>query len=121
VEFHIKTDEEGGHWHYTRTAYEDGDLLTEVLTGEGNLTSYLDYTYSTGEYTSIITDPTEAETLFNKSADGLIVEKSLPCGVDLEFKYDVDSEYEFKVVKEMRETTPAALEKVTSMEPVPMR
>jgi hypothetical protein len=41
--------------------------------------------------------------------------------VDLEFKYDVDSEYEFKVVKEMRETTPAALEKVTSMEPVPMR
>jgi YD repeat-containing protein len=107
------TDQEGGHWNYARTAYENGDILTEVLTGEGNLTSYLDHTYSTGEYTSSITDPTGAETMFTQSADGLTVNKSLPCGMDLKFKYDVDSEYKFKVVKEMTETTPSALEKVT--------
>jgi RHS repeat-associated protein len=107
------TDDEGGHWQFSRTAYENGDILTEVKTGEQNLTSYLDHTYSTGEYTSTITDPTGGETLFTQSSDGLTVNKSLPCGMDLKFKYDVDSEYKFKVVKEMTETTPTALEKVT--------
>jgi RHS repeat-associated protein len=107
------TDQEGGHWNYARTAYENGDILTEVITGEGNLTSYLDHTYSTGFYESTINDPTGAETLFTQSADGLTVNKSLPCGMDLKFKYDVDSEYKFKVIKEMTETTPSALEKVT--------
>ena len=107
------TDQEGGHWQFSRTAYESGDILTDVFTGEGNLTSYLDHTYSTGAYTATITDPTGAETLFSQSADGLTVNKALPCGMDLEFKYDLDTEYKFKFVKDMRETTPAALEKVT--------
>jgi len=107
------TDDEGGHWQFSRTAYANGDILTEVISGEGNLTSYLDHTYSTGLYESTITDPTGAETLFTQSADGLTVNKSLPWGVELEFGYDVDPEYKFKVVKEMTETTPAALEKIT--------
>jgi hypothetical protein len=33
--------------------------------------------------------------------------------LDLAFKYDLDSEYKFRVVKEMMESTPAGLEKVT--------
>jgi len=107
------TDEEGGHWQFSRTASANGDILTEVLTGEGNLTSYLDHTDSTGVYTSTITGPTGADTLFSESGDGLTVNKSLPCGMDLEFKYGVDSEYKFKFVKEMTETTPSALERVT--------
>ena len=107
------TDEEGGHWQFSRTALANGDILTEVLTEEGNLTSYLDHTYSTGAYTSTITGPTGAQTLFSESGDGLTVNKSLPCGMDLEFKYGVDSEYKFKLVKEMTETTPSDLEKVT--------
>ncbi|MGD9234231.1 MAG: hypothetical protein PVH67_10255, partial [Desulfobacterales bacterium] len=74
------TDEESGHWQFTRTASANGDILTEVLTGEGNLTSYFDHTDSTGAYSSIITDPTGAETLFNEAGDGLTVNKSLPCG-----------------------------------------
>ncbi|MBW2539782.1 MAG: hypothetical protein JRE27_09275, partial [Deltaproteobacteria bacterium] len=106
-------DQEGGHWHYTRAAYDNGDILTEVLTAEGNRTSYLDHTYSTGAYTSTITDPTGAETLFAQSADGLTVNKSLPCGMELEFKYDADSEHKFKYIKEMRQSTPSALQKIT--------
>jgi len=109
-------DQEGGHWQYTRTAYANGDILTEALTGEGNLTSYLDRTDSTGAYTSSITDPTGAETLFTQSADGLSVSKSLACGIDLTFKYDLDSEYKFKYVREMTESTPSALERVTLRE-----
>ncbi len=107
------TDEEGGHWQFIRTASAPGGILSEVLTGEGNLTSYLDHTDSTGEYTSTITGPSGSETLYNKSANGLIVNKSLPCGMDLVFKYDVDSEYKFKFVKEMTESTPSLLEKIT--------
>ncbi|NQT70398.1 MAG: hypothetical protein HQ552_12545 [Desulfobacteraceae bacterium] len=108
------TDQEGGSWHYTRTVYENNDIVTEVTTAEGNITSYLDHTYSTGAYESTITGPTGAETLFTQSVDGLTVNKSLPCGMNLEFKYGLDSQYKFKFVKKMTESTPAALKKVTS-------
>jgi len=107
------TDQEGGHWQFIRTASATGGILSEVLTGEGNLTSYLDHTDSTGEYTSTITGPSGSETLYNKSANGLMVNKSLPCGMNLAFKYDVGSEYKFKFVKEMIESTPSLLEKIT--------
>ena len=107
------TDDEAGHWNYARNVAAKGDILTEVLTGEGNLTSYLDHTYSTGAYTSTITDPTGGETLFNRSSDGLTVNKSLPCGMELDFQHGVDSEYKFKRVKEMQESTPSALTRTT--------
>jgi RHS repeat-associated protein len=107
------TDQEGGHWHYTRYIYENGDILNEALTGEGNLTSYLDHTFTTGAFTSTITGPVGAETQFAQSSDGLTVNKSLPCGMELEFKYGVDPEYKFKFVKEMTEASPLGLEKVT--------
>ena len=106
------TNEEGGHWQFNRTAYANGNILSEVLTGEGNLTSYLDHTDSTGAYTSTITDPTGSETMYSQSK--LTVNKTLPCGMDLEFKYDIDTEYKFKYVKEMTETTPSSLEKITT-------
>ncbi|UCE56101.1 MAG: hypothetical protein JSV31_11845 [Desulfobacterales bacterium] len=106
-------DEEGGHWNYNRIVNENGDILIQVLTAEGNLNSYLDRTDSTGAYSSTITDPTGAQTLFTQSADGLTVNKSLPCGMELEFKYDVDYEYKYKYVKEMRESAPSGLEWVT--------
>ena len=107
------TDEEGGHWHFSRTVSANGDILSEVITGEGDLTTYLDHTYSTDAYTSTITGPAGSQTLFSESADGLTVNKSLSCGMDLEFKYGLDSEYKFKFVKEITETTPLGLEKVT--------
>ncbi|MBN1841374.1 MAG: hypothetical protein JW883_03705 [Deltaproteobacteria bacterium] len=110
------TDEEGGHWNYARTAYENGDILTEVLTGEGNLASYLDHTDSTGAYTSTISDSTTAQTLYSRSGDGLTVNKSLPCGMDLDFQYGIDSEYKFKRVKGAQERTPAALTRTTLRE-----
>ena len=108
------TDEEGGHWNYIRNVYENGDILTEVTTGEGNVTSYIDHTDPIENYTSTITDPTGAETLFTQSADGLVVTKVLPCGMDLEFLYGIDYQYKLKYIKEMRENTPSALQKVTT-------
>jgi RHS repeat-associated protein len=106
-------DEEGGHWNYQKAASENGSILTQVTSGEGNITSYMDHTESTGSYSSTITDPTGAKTLFSRSDDGLTVNKSLPCGMDLEFKYDVDSEYKFKYVKQTTESTPSGLERIT--------
>jgi RHS repeat-associated protein len=110
------TDEEGGHWNYQRIGDANGNILTEVTSGEGNLTAYLDDTDSTGAYTSTITGPTGADTQYSQSANGFIVNKSLPCGMDLSFIYDVDSEYKFKYVKEMHETTPSGLEKIVLRE-----
>jgi hypothetical protein len=107
------TDQEGGHWEFAKATYTNGDILSSVTTGEGNITRYLDNTDSTGKYTSTITGPVGGETLFTRSADGLTVNKSLSCGMDLAFKYDLDLEYKFKVMKEMRESTPSMLEKVT--------
>ena len=106
------TDEEDGHWQFNRTTSANGDITTEVITGEGNITTYLDRTYADGAYTSTIIGPTGAETLFEQSEDGLTVNKSLSCGMELSFKYDLDSEYKFKYIKEMTETTPSRLEKV---------
>ena len=108
------SDEEGGHWNYTRNVYENGDILTEVKTGEGNVISYTDHTDPMETYTSTITDPTGAETLFTRSADGMIVTKVLPCGMDLEFLYGIDNQYKLKYIKEIRESTPDDLQKVTT-------
>jgi RHS repeat-associated protein len=110
------TDDEGGRWQFARSVQENGDILYRKLTGEGNLTSYLDHTYSTGAYTSTITGPTGSETLFSQSADGLTATKSLSCGMELIFEYGVDSEYKFKYLKQMHQSTPSALEKVTLRE-----
>jgi RHS repeat-associated protein len=110
------TDEEGGRWRYTRTRLENNDILTEVLTAEGNLTSYLDHTDPTGAYTSYITDSTGAQTVFTHSPDGLTMIKSLPCGLDRSIKYGLDSEYRFQYPKEIRESTPDGLTKVTLRE-----
>jgi len=110
------TDGEEGHWQFARSVQENGDILYQKLTGEGNLTSYLDHTYSTGAYTSTITDPTGAETLFSQSSEGLTTTKSLSCGMDMIFEYGIDSEYKFKYLKEITESTPSALEKVTLRE-----
>ncbi|MBW2662491.1 MAG: hypothetical protein JRD93_11000, partial [Deltaproteobacteria bacterium] len=106
-------DDEGGHWQFARSVQENGDILYQTITGEGNLTSYLDHTYSTSAYTSTIIDPTGAETLFTQSSDGLTTTKSLSCGMDLIFEYGIDSEYKFKYLKQITESTPSALEKVT--------
>ncbi|MEA1901712.1 MAG: sugar-binding protein, partial [Thermodesulfobacteriota bacterium] len=110
------TDDEGGRWQFARSVQENGDILYQTLTGEGNLTSYLDHTYSTGAYTSTIIDPTGAETLFTQSSDGLTTTKFLSCGMELCFEYGINSEYKFKYLKEMTESTPSALEKVTLRE-----
>ena len=107
-------DEEGGHWQFQRAVYENGDIATETTTGEGNQTTYWDHTYSTGRFTSTIVSPDGSETQYERSADGLTVQKSLACGMFLDFTYDVDPLYKYEFIREMTETTPSWLEKKTS-------
>ena len=105
-------DEELGHWQFSKLASANGDILTEVLSGEGNITSYLDHAYGTGAYTSAITGPAGGQTLFEESANGLTVHKWLPCGMEHDFEYGLDAEHHFKYVKEMSESTPSGTEKL---------
>ncbi|MDB4442496.1 hypothetical protein N9219_03640, partial [bacterium] len=109
------TDEEGGHWSYTRTVDENGDVLVEMATAENNVISYLDNTDFSGVYTSTVTDSAGGQTVFSKSSDGLTVNQSLACGMDLDFIYDVDPEYKFKVLSDMAESTPSGMAKVTQL------
>ncbi len=107
-------DEEGGHWQFTRTENEYNDIISQVITGEGNVTSYQDHTDLAGTYTSYIMGPNGAVTNYDKSSDGLSVNKSLSCTMDLSFKYDIDPEHKFKFLKEMTETTPSTLTRTTT-------
>ena len=114
----LVTDEEGGNWTYTKDRYANGDSLVQVTTAEGNITSYRDVTESTGAYASTITKPTGAETFFSRSDDGLRVTKSLSCGMTLSFQKDLDPEYRYEFIREMTETTPSGLEKITTREKI---
>ena len=107
-------DGEGGHWQYQRSAYDNGETLTEEITGEGNVTSYLDRTDATGTFLSTITAPTGAETTFVRGGDGLAVSKTLPCGMALDFTYDLDAKFKFKYLKRRTVQTPSGLENVTT-------
>jgi YD repeat-containing protein len=109
-------DKEGGHWIYTREVDVNSEMMTKVRSAEDNLTSFLDHTDSTGKYTSTIIDPAGALTHFVQSDDGLTENHSLPCGTDLEYIYDLDSEYKYKYVKQMTESTPAGLERITTID-----
>jgi RHS repeat-associated protein len=108
-------DGEDGHWIYSRVIDASSESQTEVLSAEGNLTTFFDQTDSTGKYTSTIIDPTEAVTVFEQSDDGLTEKHSLPCGTYLEYIYDLDSEYKYKYAKQVTESTPAGLEKLTTI------
>jgi len=109
-------DEAGGHWNYTKTEPSLSETLTTTTTGEGNVTSYLDRTNAYGSYKSIITGPSRDETVYNRSADSLRVTKSLPCGLGLVFDYGLDDEYKYRYVRNITETTPSGLVRVTSKE-----
>jgi RHS repeat-associated protein len=109
-------DEEGGNWTFSRTVFENGECLSEVETAEGNLTSYLDYTESTGAYSSVIADPLGGETLFSQTGDGMRAEKCQACGMDLQFKYAIDPEYKYRFLKEVKERSPSGLERTKSLD-----
>jgi len=51
--------------------------------------------------------------LYTRSANGLTVNKSADCGMDLEFKYGEDSEYKFQFLKQITETSPSGLARVS--------
>jgi len=110
------TDQEGGSWTFSRERLLSGEILSQVATAEGNTTSYLDMPEFTDTFTATITAPSGAETLFSRSDDGVSVTKTLPCGMTLSFKTDLDPEFRYEYIREIIETTPAGLEKSTIRE-----
>ncbi|ABW66652.1 NHL domain-containing protein [Desulfosudis oleivorans] len=104
-------DEEHGHQYYEQMKYPSGDILTTVTTAEGNVTSYLDRTELSGEYTSIITDAPGGQTTYIRSADGFYAQKDLACGMALDFEYGIDPAYKYKFIKESHEIAPSGISK----------
>jgi len=107
-------DEEGGRWIYTRSVDDTGNVAVEMTTAENNITLFSDYTDSTGAHSSIVTDASGAQINYSRSDDGLSINKSLPCGTDVTMAYDTDPQYKFKYLREMTETMPSGLARVSS-------
>ncbi len=105
------TDPEGGNWNYTRSVDVSGDVKIDILTAEGNLTQYVDHKFSTGAYTSVKTDPSGSTVTTTGSADGLTETTQLSCGMTMTQKYDLDTEYKYKYVKENKTVSPTGLTK----------
>ncbi|MDB4264804.1 hypothetical protein N9893_01935 [bacterium] len=106
------TDDEGGHWRFSRKVLENGDLMHETLTGESNLTSYMDSRSLNGAFASTITDPSGAQIQFTSSDEGLSEGARFSCGEQVEIKYSYDSKYKFKYVKERKEIMPSGLQRI---------
>ncbi|GBC62894.1 hypothetical protein DENIS_3878 [Desulfonema ishimotonii] len=108
-------DESGnkyGSWTFNRTIGTDGFIYSTVTTALDNQTVYKDLTDSTGKYTSEITGPAGGMTYFEQSADSLKVRKEQPCGMAYDLEYDFDSEYKFRYLKKVSESTEAGLTRV---------
>jgi RHS repeat-associated protein len=102
-----------GHWNFVRENLSNGVFRTTVTTGEGNATIYDDTYSSTGEFNSVITGPTGAQTTYSQSADELEVTKSLSCGMDLHFLYALDDKFSYKYIKTFEQSS-GGLIKLTS-------
>ncbi|MCP4254222.1 MAG: hypothetical protein GY775_12595, partial [Candidatus Scalindua sp.] len=105
-------DPEGGTWDYERTVDSEGNVTTKVLTGEGNLTTYVDRTESTGAFTSTKTGPDGSISTVSRESDGITETHELSCGMTLERKYDIDSEYAYEYLKDSTQSTPSGLERL---------
>ncbi|MCP4274630.1 MAG: hypothetical protein GY781_22115, partial [Gammaproteobacteria bacterium] len=107
-------DPEGGTWDYSRSVDSDGNVTTTVLTGEGNLTTYLDRAESTVVSTSVKTAPDGSISTITRASDGITETNELSCGMTLDMKYDLDSEYIYRYLKDITRTSPAGLAQVTT-------
>ncbi|MCI5157889.1 MAG: hypothetical protein D3906_05505, partial [Candidatus Electrothrix sp. AUS1_2] len=104
-------DEEGGDWQYSRQRLANGDVQIDSVTGEGNRTTNLDNTASTGAFSTTTIDPSGNESTFSRSADGLSEETVLSCGMSSTSEYGLDPEYKFKVIKSSSTQSPDGLTK----------
>ena len=107
-------DPEGGTWHYSRTVDSHGNVTTTVLTGEGNSTIYVDRTESTGASTTVKTGPDGSVSTITRASDGITETVDLSCGMTLDMKYDIDSEYTYRYLKDITRTSPAGLAQTTT-------
>ncbi len=107
-------DPEGGSWSYSRSVENYGTSMVTMQTGEGNTTTYQDRTDSTGAYTSITTSPFGSTSTFTRSTDGLTETNQPACGMNQTMKYDLDSAYKYKYLKEVTQTSPSGLTQTTT-------
>ena len=109
------TDDEGGHWQFSRTVLQSGDVHHETMTAEGNLTSYDDHFETTGAFTSITTEPDGSQVFFSNSDDQLSEHYSRQCGQLVDIKYNLDALYKYKYIEELKEEMPSALTRSTDV------
>jgi YD repeat-containing protein len=109
-------DQENGHWNYSRTSSVNGDTDITVTSGEGNRTNTVDSTDSTGLFMSLISELTGEYNNITVSTDGLAMNLTSSCGVDMEYLYGIDTAYRTEFVKQLKSTTPSGISHVSATE-----
>ncbi len=107
-------DPEGGNWGFSRTMDNAGTVSIAIQTAEGNAATYEDRTDFGGNYTSRKTDPSGSVSSFFRSYDGLSETEQSSCGPGLTMKYDIDSIFRYRYLKEFSQRSPAGLTRVAT-------
>ncbi|HSO71955.1 MAG TPA: hypothetical protein VLR91_04830, partial [Thermodesulfobacteriota bacterium] len=107
-------DPEGGNWGISRTVDNAGIVSIAIETAEGNATTYQDRTDFSGNYTSLKTDPSGSVSSYFRSYDGLSETEQSSCGLGLTMKYDIDSTFRYRYLKEFSQRSPEGLTRVTT-------
>ncbi|KPJ75573.1 MAG: hypothetical protein AMJ54_14645 [Deltaproteobacteria bacterium SG8_13] len=108
------SDPAGGLWRYSRASGNDGFVVSEERSAEGQVIVYADRKLAGGQLESIITAPDGNQTLYNESADSLKIEKTLPCGIRLAIDRRLDPEYQTPFTANLTETLPSGLQRITA-------
>ena len=103
-------DDENGHWQFSRTVEENGDIVSETLTAEGNLTQVIQSKSASGEKETQSIRPSGDSTLAQYSIDGLTTVRTDGCGSTTTTTTGIDPDYGYSYVASMIQTTPAGLQ-----------
>ena len=84
------SDEEGGYKKLSKQVFANGEIETTVQTAENNITTYLEYTDSTGAFTSTVNGSApNTEIVYNHSTDGFSINEIHPDGMVIDKQYDI--------------------------------
>jgi hypothetical protein len=108
------SDPAGGFWRYSRTSSDDGFVISEERSAEGQVLIYTDRTNPDGRFESVITAPDGNQTHYSESSDALQIEKILPCGIRLDIGRRIDPEYRTPYTANLTESMPSGLKRITT-------
>ena len=102
-------DDEGGHWQFSRTVEESGEIVSDTLSAEGNLTRLVKSESPSGEEETRTVRPSGDSSLVRHTADGVTTTRTDGCGTATTTTTGIDPDFGYDYVASSVRTTPAGL------------